>query len=235
MEVFIKENSVRRQIKPMTRAGRREQLLEVARSIVAHGGVGALTMSALCERAGVARPVVYSHFANRNQVAIALLNEHFQSMENFVRERVAEARTLREYLSLVIEGSIDFEMQSTTRVRNITNGFSAEDEVNEAFRRHWTEYRRQLRVLLQMQGIGADVGEVAARGLMGMLNELVIGYAELRPGKKTRETIKTMVIEAIEALIPLQKRNREFHALMNFDLSSRKRRRSVKRRAKRGA
>ena len=80
-------------------------------------------------------PVVVQHqhsgqvlmvgFANREAVAIALLDEHFRAVIQYVRKRLAGATTLEEYFSRLVDSSFEFEGLSDTPVRKITNGFSA--------------------------------------------------------------------------------------------------------------
>lgn len=57
----------------MPAAERREQLLDATRRVVARGGYTELTMEAIAREAGVTKPVVYSAFANRDDVMTCLL------------------------------------------------------------------------------------------------------------------------------------------------------------------
>lgn len=61
--------------KKLPRAARRVQLLETARTIVREEGTDALTLGALAERAGVSKPITYSHFNTRSGLMIALYKE----------------------------------------------------------------------------------------------------------------------------------------------------------------
>jgi AcrR family transcriptional regulator len=56
----------------LPKAERRQQLLDVARSIVRSEGTDALTLVTLAERADVTRPIVYEHFKTRPGLLIAL-------------------------------------------------------------------------------------------------------------------------------------------------------------------
>ena len=58
--------------KKLPRPERRAQLLEVASAIVREEGTDALTLSSLAERAGVSKPIAYSHFETRSGLMIAL-------------------------------------------------------------------------------------------------------------------------------------------------------------------
>ena len=61
--------------KKLPRAERRAQLLERAREIVRSEGTDALTLGALAERAGVSKPITYSHFSTRSGLMVALYKE----------------------------------------------------------------------------------------------------------------------------------------------------------------
>ncbi|GGG24180.1 transcriptional regulator [Rhodococcoides trifolii] len=59
----------------LSRADRFDQLVDHSWSLVRAEGADALTLGRLAERAGVAKPVVYSHFASRNALLAALFTE----------------------------------------------------------------------------------------------------------------------------------------------------------------
>lgn len=61
--------------KKLTKAGRREQLLETAHAIVREEGTDALTLGRLAERAGVSKPIAYEHFRTLSGLLIALYKE----------------------------------------------------------------------------------------------------------------------------------------------------------------
>lgn len=64
----MSETSTRR----LSRAERREQLLETALEIVREEGTDALTLGRVAERAGVTKPIAYEHFGTRSGLLIAL-------------------------------------------------------------------------------------------------------------------------------------------------------------------
>src|SRR5438270_11296912 len=51
---------------------RRETLLDTATEIVAAGDLDALSMETVAQRAGVSRPLVYKHFANKGELLAAV-------------------------------------------------------------------------------------------------------------------------------------------------------------------
>lgn len=185
---------------PMRRAARRAQLLEVARQILREEGIGALTMSALAKRAGAAKPIVYEHFANREAVAIALLDESFEHSVAYVTPRVKKARTIHEYLDIAIDCLFDLATEGL-KIRHVTNGFSSTSAVNEVYLLQEKRSHEVFWGLLRQQIADEAVTEVAAYLLMQMLRQASSQFADRKqPGD--RETVKRMVAGAVHNLIP---------------------------------
>ncbi|MFC9895746.1 TetR/AcrR family transcriptional regulator [Nocardia sp. NPDC127579] len=74
----------------LAKPARREQLLDVAMTIVRERGADELTLLTLAEAAGVSRPIVYDHFGTRPGLLLAL----YQRLEQ--RHRAETARALRD-------------------------------------------------------------------------------------------------------------------------------------------
>lgn len=73
----------------LPKAERRQQLLDVARSIVRDEGTDALTLVSLAERADVTRPVAYEHFKTRPGLLIALARNIDDRQVEVFREALA--------------------------------------------------------------------------------------------------------------------------------------------------
>lgn len=58
--------------KRLSKTERRDQLLEVARTIVREEGTDAVTLAYVADRAGVTKPIAYEHFETRAGLLIAL-------------------------------------------------------------------------------------------------------------------------------------------------------------------
>jgi AcrR family transcriptional regulator len=67
---------------------RREHLLDVAAQILLEDGFDAVTMEAVKERAGVSRGLTYVHFANADDLALALYEREAKELDR----RIAEVR-----------------------------------------------------------------------------------------------------------------------------------------------
>lgn len=61
--------------KRLTKEERRQQLLQVARSIIRTQGVEALTLGYLAEQAGITKPIAYRHFIDREGLLISIYQE----------------------------------------------------------------------------------------------------------------------------------------------------------------
>lgn len=74
----------------LPKAERRQQLLDVARSIVRDEGTDALTLVTLAERAEVTRPITYEHFKTRPGLLIALARNIDDRQVELFREALAK-------------------------------------------------------------------------------------------------------------------------------------------------
>ena len=172
-------------------------------SSIASDGIGALTMSALAERSGASKPVVYEHFENSEAVAVALLGEHFRSLIDRSIERIQTPDTIYEYFDIVIDCMFDYYLEEAPLVRIITNGFSSTSEVNAFYLEQQERTHEVYKDLLQQQGIGKDVAPVAAYGLSELIAYTVMQFAGAN-NAVDRATLKQMVRGLIHSLVPDQ-------------------------------
>jgi AcrR family transcriptional regulator len=66
---------------------RREQILEAARAVIEEYGPDALT-GQIADRAGLARPNVYRHFASKDELDRAVARSAYQELQEEVRNRL---------------------------------------------------------------------------------------------------------------------------------------------------
>lgn len=159
-------------------------------------------MTALSELAGVAKPVVYSHFSNSSDVIVELLNTHFQQLVAAVNVQVQKADTLEEYVSAMVDASFDFENASDLPIRKITNGFSADERVNEAYLRHEEEFIRHWELLLRACGTDSKEVGLAAYAILTMMANTTYTFS-LKPRQRlARETTKKLILAMIAAVAP---------------------------------
>jgi len=132
----------------------RRAILAAAHELLEQGGIGAVTMEAVAERAGVGKPTVYRWWPNSGAVAMAALMEHDVPAKRAGRARSPLA-ALRRQLKAVAE------IFATPLGRSVAIMLASSDsqtELSKSFRNHFIVARREeARVLLEE---AVDAGEV---------------------------------------------------------------------------
>jgi len=83
--------------------GRRDALLDAAAQLLEGGGLGAVTMDAVATEAGVSRPLVYKHFANRD----ALIADLWRRESAYMDGEVAAALRGVDGFEAVVRTSVE--------------------------------------------------------------------------------------------------------------------------------
>lgn len=185
----------------MPRAERRAQLLNTARDIIRTSGIGALTMSALAELSGASKPVVYEHFENSESVAIALLEDEFDSSASFAVKRLGKAETIYEYLDIVVDSMFEYRARHAPLVRSITNGFSSRSEVNAFYLGQQQKALAVYQDLLRQQGLSEADSHLVAYALMEMIGA-VVGEFDGYTNPANRDTLKRLVNGLLHSVLP---------------------------------
>jgi len=106
-------NSTTSASRRLPKAERRQQLLDVARSIVRDEGTDALTLASLAERADVSRPITYGHFKTRSGLLIALARNIDDRQVELLRDALAKTQPRLAEVARVVATSY---MQCVTTV-----------------------------------------------------------------------------------------------------------------------
>ena len=91
----------------LTGRQRREQLLDVAAEVVLEGGADAATMEGVAARAGVSKKLGYAHFANRDELLLALFDREVSELDAAVAASLAGARSLEEQIGSMVHAYLD--------------------------------------------------------------------------------------------------------------------------------
>ena len=88
----------------MTSAARREQLLQVARSLFAERGFEATSVEEIAAKAGVSKPVVYEHFGGKEGIYAVIVDREMQKLLGMVEGALTEdhPRRLLEQAALAL-------------------------------------------------------------------------------------------------------------------------------------
>ncbi|RAY16971.1 hypothetical protein DPM19_02060 [Actinomadura craniellae] len=95
----------------LTRTGRREALIEVAARLVATGPVEEVSIEAVAEAAGVSRPLIYKHFANRGALLTAVYQREIVLLHTRLAGEVERAGTLEAMFRALVRGVLHAEAQ----------------------------------------------------------------------------------------------------------------------------
>jgi AcrR family transcriptional regulator len=90
----------------LSRVDRRDALLSAAAAILTDQSVEAVTMEAVAERAGVSRPLVYKHFANRGALLAAVYQREAGLLHDELAASVRQATTVTDMFRALIRGAL---------------------------------------------------------------------------------------------------------------------------------
>jgi AcrR family transcriptional regulator len=100
----------------MTAAERREQLIEIARTVFAERGFDGASVEEIASRAGVSKPVVYEHFGGKEGLYAVVVDREVRHLLGMMREALREgsARVLLEQAAVAL---LDYVEQSSDGFR----------------------------------------------------------------------------------------------------------------------
>jgi AcrR family transcriptional regulator len=90
----------------LAHADRREDLLDAATRLVTADGVQAVTMDSVADAAGVSRPLVYKHFANRSDILVAVFRRESRRLHEEMSEEVVTGTTVEEAYRALVRASL---------------------------------------------------------------------------------------------------------------------------------
>ena len=174
---------------------RRQQLLDVALTIVDRVGLGQLTISELAVEAGVTRQTAYHHFADVNDLVRSILRTRFAQMQEAINEVIERhggdfAVAIREAVII----SVDLPRRDQRLLRYVFGGL-------EADRPELRETLRTLRGLVTLRWCRVVYGPTpvtprVSAAVWATVSALFGVYDLLDAGEVTRE-------DAIETVVAL--------------------------------
>lgn len=98
------------------RAQQRDALLGAARGLLLDGGYAALTFPALAERTGLARTTIYTYFATKDDIAIALCEVELPLVAAEITKAVQQAEGPRNQLAAFVRAQLRAAQQRRNRI-----------------------------------------------------------------------------------------------------------------------
>ncbi|HKE76067.1 MAG TPA: helix-turn-helix domain-containing protein [Acidimicrobiales bacterium] len=186
------------------RAERRERLLDAAAAIVAGGSVDALSMEAVAERAGVSRPLVYKHFANRDELLGAVYRREASHLHDRLTAEVVAAPDLEGMFRTLVHGALraaDEQGGLFTALR-AAGGWSREVG-REQRARDRTTARGFARRAVRELGIPEDTAATGVALLLTLIDPVLVRWrADPTPAhaELLEETFMTIVSASLAAM-----------------------------------
>lgn len=115
----------------LARADRRDSLVDAAAEIVASGDVEAVSIENVAERAGVSRPLVYKHFANRDELLAAVYRRESKLLHREIAAAVEAADALDGKLRAFIGGALHAEAKRGATFAALRSAGVRNDELRD--------------------------------------------------------------------------------------------------------
>jgi AcrR family transcriptional regulator len=101
----------------MTGKERREQLLDIGRSLFAQRGFDATSVEEIAQKAGVSKPVVYEHFGGKEGLYAVVVDREMSSLLDAITGALTSTGHPRELLERAALALLDYIEQSTDGFR----------------------------------------------------------------------------------------------------------------------
>lgn len=180
---------------------RRELLLDAAAQILAGGHADEVTMETVAGRAGVSRALVYKHFANRQDLLVALYERESSVLHRQLSASVAGRDSLEDMLRALVDGAL--AAQATRRgtfVALAAEGARPAGQRDRQRRRDGRTLRFFTERAVAELGIDRDVAEPAMRLVLGGVASVVDSWRRT-PTEQTARSLSEMYVSMVMAAL----------------------------------
>ena len=156
----------------MTGPQRREQLLEVGRSLFAQKGFEATTVEEIAARAGVSKPVVYEHFGGKEGVYAVVVDREIRHLLDVITSALTSDGSARDLLEQAALALLDYVETSTDGFRVLVRD-SPPGQASGSFASLVSDIARQVEHLLaaefKRRKLDPKAAPLYAQMLVGMV------------------------------------------------------------------
>ena len=156
---------------------RRRQIIDGAIALLADGGSGAASLAAIAQRIGVSKGVISYHFAGKDEVLTALVEEVLTDAATFMTAQIAQAASPTERLRAYVRSNLTYlathrpEIGALTAVLNAVPPSTDGTPVYEASGQNAVQSLTDLLTEGQRAGeFAAFAAPVAARSLRAAID-----------------------------------------------------------------
>ena len=189
---------------------RREQLLVLAAEIVGRDGASALTMERLAERAGVTKPIVYRHFANRGALVKAMVEAAWQRLDDAVAKALTAVPEGPDRIRVAFSASIAQMARESPGVRLLMDDRGADPVLGRIHEDRWQRQQDEWANNFRLDFALTDkTARAAAEVLQGALRGAVHHASRSRSAaQEAQDVFATAVFATLSTLALHAKRSR---------------------------
>ena len=178
--------------KKLTKAKRRDQLLQTALAIVRAEGTDTLALGILAERAGVSKPIAYAHFGSRSGLLIALYKQFDERQVALTLEALERApRTLDDVARVLSNAYMNCYNSGGPEYHAISAALKGTDEMDSFHQELMDEYAGiHLKALLPYTNITKQDLRIYCVAIIGAAESLA---REMLAGRITEKKAAAML------------------------------------------
>jgi AcrR family transcriptional regulator len=182
---------------------RRELLLDVAVAIAEERSLDDVTMEAVAERAGVSRPLLYKHFANRDELLGAMYRREAANLHERLAARVAAATTLEGMFDALMSGALEASAERGPIFSALRSAGGWTREVRREQRSRDSTTSRTFATIARREGLDPRRAAPATTMLLSLVDSVVAQW-RAKPTRERadllHETYMTVVRATLAAL-----------------------------------
>jgi AcrR family transcriptional regulator len=179
---------------------RRERIVAAGLEEFALGGYAGTSMGAIADRAGITRAVLYDHFASKQALYLALLEERNTAFLSHVGVRITGSGDARERMRETIDTVFAFAEQEPASWRLLFgDDISGEGKPARARRKVHAQLVGAVAALLAADAEAAGIEPAAREAMVEMLIAALRGAVEWRA--RTPDVDRELLVDAAMELL----------------------------------
>lgn len=184
-----------------TRGEPRDRIMVATSELVSEEGLGAVTMTAIAERADVARQTLYNHFTDVEQIVIAGMVEYNATGFAHLTELLGATATTEAKLDLLVRHTVA-ETRHGHAVADLRSALSAEARAH--LDQHMTSFRSLIESIIAGGVADGTLDESLDPSVYAVLVEgLLLAAGDLAAGADDPSVAATVTSEAALRVIGL--------------------------------
>lgn len=183
----------------LSRAARYGQLIEVSWALVRSEGADALTLGRLAERAGVAKPVVYSHFPSRAALLAALFTEFDDRQTAMLEDYLAAAdAALPGRASAIADSYVECAIAQGRELTGVLAALEGSPELEQVKRESERVYTERCSEILAPFAGADGVKQASLTAVFGAADALSqAAVSGALPPAQAKEELSALIVDIV--------------------------------------